>query len=123
MTGIMYVDAASYRLLSFDGKINNAYQTVEFSRLPSHIEYHIDYDYRSGYASVSKIHIQGGNDMLKYRTVVFKVDDADSLLAQKGYMESNLIPAINEIGFDPALWERYDILKRTEKEEQMFKNQ
>jgi len=118
ITGTLYVDAKEYRPLRFDGEVNNAFQRLDFQRTPTKLSFHMDYDYEQNCAVVSNISVEGGNAQMKYRTLLFCVDD-DTLSTKQVETQYNLLGTIDESGFDPKLWAKYDIVKRTREEEQV----
>ena len=117
LTGDIYVDAKTLRLLRFEGEVGNAYQTAFFSRQPAAIKFNINYDYSRGYAAVGNLAVQGGNKTLSYKLLLFGIQ-ADSLVqAGGGFVGDNIIDALSNAGYDSALWKKYDLIKRTEEEE------
>lgn len=118
ITGTLYVDAQTLRPLSFDGVVNNAYQRVDFFRRPTKISFYMSYDYTDGYAAVSHISVRGGNELMSYHIILFNVADSDLPKEKQVAMGANTLEAIYKVGADSTLWERYDIIKRTQEEEQ-----
>ncbi|MCR5434264.1 MAG: carboxypeptidase-like regulatory domain-containing protein [Bacteroidaceae bacterium] len=118
ITGTLYVDAKTCRAMSFDGVVNNAYQWVDFFRRPSHIKFHMDYDYTDGYAAVSNLSVNGGNEMMKYRILLFNVSDADLPQDNQVSMGSNTLDAVYRVGTDSTLWTK-EIILRTKQEEEI----
>lgn len=117
IVGTAYVDASTLRLLRFDGTVENAYQSVDFIRMPTDIRFRITYDYSQGFASVGGLSFEGGNDRMRYRGILFDVR-GDSLLAlQPRAVGFNILSAADDVGFDSTLWTRLDIVKRTAEEE------
>ena len=117
IVGTAYVDASTLRLLRFDGTVENAYQSVDFIRMPTDIRFRLTYDYSHGFASVGNLSFEGGNDRMRYRGILFNVRN-DSLLAlQPRAVGFNILSAANDAGFDSTLWTRLDIVKRTAEEE------
>ena len=117
LTGTTDVDAKNLRLLRFEGNVGNAYQWVNFQRTPTTIKFHMSYDYSRGYAAVSNIAVEGGNDRMKYRTLLFDIPDDDLFAKSSGYSGGNILYSVDVAGYDSTLWERYDIVKRTKEEE------
>ena len=119
LIGDIYVDAKTLRLLRFDGEVGNAYQTAFLSRQPSTIKFHIGYNYSRDFAAVENIAIQGGNKSLNYRLLLFGIQ-ADSLVQTGGgFVGDNIIDALSNAGYDSELWEKYDLIKRTEEEQRI----
>ncbi len=116
ITGTLFVNAENLHPLSFEGVVNNAYQRVDFFRRPTKISFYMSYDYTDGYAAVSHISVRGGNEMMSYRIILFNVADSDLPQEKQAAIGANTLEAIYKAGADPALWERYDIIKRTREE-------
>lgn len=119
ITGTLYVDAKTLRPLSFNGVVNNAFQRVDFFRRKTTIRFYMNYDYTDGYAAVSHLSVQGGNDLMNYRILLFNVPDSDLPQDNQALMKGNTLEAIDEAGADSTLWTRYDIVKRTRQEEEL----
>ncbi len=117
ITGDAYVDGGTMRLLRFEGEVGNAFQTVNSSRQPTSIKFHISYDYTKGYAAVSNIAVQGGNDAMRYKYLLFDAHADDLAAASGGIVGRNIIDNLTYAKYDSTLWERYDIVKRTKEEE------
>lgn len=117
MTGTLYADVQTCRPLRFDGIVNNMYQQVNLRRMPSNMRFHIGYDISEGCTQVSTISIQGGNDMMRYRSLLFNVSDEDLQGKEAGKTEDNLVSSIYDAGYDSTLWTKNDIVARTKDEE------
>ena len=117
IVGTAYVDAERLRLLRFDGMVENAYQRVDFIRMPTDIRFRLTYDYSPGYASVSNLSFEGGNDRMRYRGILFDIPNDSLLTVQPKAVGSNILSAADDAGFDSTLWSRLDIVKRTAEEE------
>ena len=117
LTGKIYVDAKNLRLLRFEGEVDNAYQRVNHLRLPTSIKFNMNYDYTDGYASVSNLSFEGGNEKMKYRSLLFSIQDDSLFTVPSGFSENNILYAVQDAGYDSTLWAKYDIVKRTEEEE------
>ena len=121
ITGRLFVDASTCRPLSFDGVVNNAYQYVDFVRRPTLIKFHLGYDYSDGYAAVSTLSVSGGNELMKYNILLFNVPDADLPSNKQVATTANTLVDIEEAGYDSTLWQRFDIVKRTQEEEEALR--
>ena len=116
--GTAYVDAKTLRLLRFEGNVDNAYMLYNLQRIPNTIKFHMNYDYSKGYPAVNNLAIEGGNELLQYRVLMFNVQD--SLYGESsGFVGNNIIEVIQNAGYDSQLWEKYDIIKRTAEEERV----
>ena len=120
LTGTAFVDAGTMRLLRFEGEVGNAYLTYNFFfRQPNAIKFHIGYDYTHNFAAVNNLAIEGGNVKMQYRILMFGIQ-ADSLVtAGGGFVDNNILNAVKNAGYDSTLWDKYDIVKRTEEEERV----
>jgi hypothetical protein len=99
--------------------VGNAYQWVNYQRLPSTIKFHINYDCTRGYAAVSNLAFEGGNKKMTYRTLLFNIQDDGLFATSSGYSGGNILYSVDEAGYDSTLWERYNIVKRTREEERI----
>ncbi|MBP3711157.1 MAG: carboxypeptidase-like regulatory domain-containing protein [Bacteroidaceae bacterium] len=121
--GTAYINAKTLRLLRFDGKVDNAYQSVNFQRTPTDINFCMNYDYSNGYAVVNYLSFKGGNEGMRYQGILYGIRD-DSLLVSLSVFEGdNIINTLGNAGFDEALWERLNIVKRTAEEEKKAHSQ
>ena len=57
LTGTLYVDALSQRLLRFNGKVQN----LQFQSLPTELKFHIDYRHTNGFTEVEQVLLEGEN--------------------------------------------------------------
>ena len=117
ITGTAFVDRNTLHLLRFEGEVNNAYQWVDDKRLPTSIKFQMSYDYSKGYASVGSLAVQGGNDEMSYRMLLFGIPADSLLMTSGGFVGKNIIDELKYAGYDESLWEEYNIVKRTREEE------
>ncbi|MBQ8455922.1 MAG: carboxypeptidase-like regulatory domain-containing protein [Bacteroidaceae bacterium] len=117
--GTAYVDARTLRLLRFEGNVDNAYMLYNFQRYPNAIKFHASYDYADGFPAVSNLAIEGGNELLQYRLLMFNIQDDDLPYESSGQVGDNIIDVIENAGYDSTLWARFDIVKRTAEEERI----
>ncbi|MBR6170206.1 MAG: carboxypeptidase-like regulatory domain-containing protein [Bacteroidaceae bacterium] len=118
ITGTAYVDADTYRLLRFDGSCNNFRVGYGwFIRFDTTIKFHLEYDYSQGAASVSHVAIQGGTEVSRYRALLFAIGPDKEIAEKMQSSDINMVSALRDAGYDSTLWAKYDIVKRTEKEE------
>ena len=117
MTGEAFVDAKTMRLLRFEGEVGNAFQRVNGRRMPTSIKFHMNFDYTKGYAAVNNIAVQGGNDAMMYRYLLFDAHADDLAAASGGFVGGNIIDNLTYAKYDSTLWEKYDIVRRTREEE------
>ncbi|MCF0197412.1 MAG: carboxypeptidase-like regulatory domain-containing protein, partial [Bacteroidaceae bacterium] len=117
LTGTIQVDAHTCRLLSFNGRVNNGVQRVDGKYKPSETFVHINYDYKQGYCAVSDLVVEGGNDEMHYKTLLYGLEsevDKDKHSVSAG---GNLIMDIASSAYDSTLWVKHDIIKKTTEEE------
>lgn len=117
--GTAYVDARTLRLLRFEGNVDNAYMLYNFQRYPNAIKFHVGYDYAGGFPAVSNLAIEGGNELLQYRLLMFNIQDDSLPYESSGQVGDNIIDVIENAGYDSTMWARYDIVKRTAEEERI----
>ena len=123
ITGQVYVEADTYRMLRFEGKVNNAYQWVNLERLPSDIRFHITYDHSKGYTSVANLAVEGGNELMRYHVIAFAVGEYKRVKKQQKQQvlaPYNILQDIDNTVCDSTLWTE-EIVRRTEEEERIFK--
>ena len=129
MVGTAYVRAADKCLLRFDGNVLYQFMQAGLSRVPEDIKFSMQYDYSRGFAELSSLSIEGGGEFqpnvlshlstLRYRTILFHIPN-DSLERQKEYrLETDMMAAVQKAGYDSQLWNRYEVIRRTEKEERI----
>ena len=116
ISGTACIDTETCRLLSFDGSCDNYFLKENGTYSPTSINFHIEYDYSAGAASVSHISISGESASIRYRALLFAVDNNQQ---QTERMQSifDFVDAIKEAGYDAKLWDEYDIVRRTREEE------
>ena len=117
ITGTAYVDAETCWLLRFDGSCNNCTVRMGIMSYPISIDFHIEYDYSQNVASVSNIAIQGSNDFMTYRVLLFAIEEDKQEGTVTKASGSDIVTALKEAGYDGSLWSKYDIIKRTKEEE------
>ena len=119
ITGTAYVDAETCRLLRFDGSCNNCTVRMGIMSYPISIDFHVEYDYGQDVASVSNIAIQGSNDFMYYRVLLFAIEEDKQEGMVTKASGTNIVTALKEAGYDGSLWSKYDIIKRTKEEERV----
>ena len=129
MVGTAYVRVADKNLLRFDGNILYQYMRSGLSRVPQEIKFSIQYEYSKGYAEISSLSIEGGGEFepnilshlstFKYRTILFKIP-GNLQDKKKGIKLGNeMMSVIKRADYDSDLWDKYDVIRRTEKEERI----
>ena len=119
IVGTAYVDTETCRLLRFDGSCINYFMRNELIQYPTSIDFHLEYDYSQGYASVSNLAISGGNALMLYHALLFALEEDKLQTEQIIGSGSNIVTALKDAGFDAKLWDEYDIVKRTKEEERV----
>ena len=116
LEGSLYVDAGTGRLLSFDCNIKNLAMRVNGQRAEAKVRVVVEYRHTTGFTEVFRVAANGESGEMKFRSLLFNVEGMKEAerLAQAG---SNLVEAIEDAGYDPELWSRYNIIKRTREEE------
>ena len=123
ITGHIYVEPNTYRMLGFEGRVNNAWQWVNLDRIPSDIRFHITYDHSRGYTSVANLAVEGGNELMRYHVIAFAVGEykgAKKQQKQQVLGPYNILQDIDNTVCDSTLWTE-EIVRRTEEEERIFK--
>ena len=120
ISGTAYVDAETCRLLRFDGSCNNYSVSYRpFESYPTTINFHVEYDYSQGAASVSHLAIHGGTNISSYRSLLFAIGEDELMKDGIWGTGSNIVSALQNAGYDSTLWAKYDIVKRTKEEEEV----
>lgn len=115
--GTLYVDADTYRLQHFDGVLLGMRQTFDGARRRMDLTFHVDYSHERNFTEVEHISFDGGSPQLSYHCLLFKVDKGQSHYDPLLITSTNLMRNIRDSGYDQSLWEKYDIVRRTEEEE------
>ena len=124
LSGTLYVDSASLRLLSFDGKLHGyalrlSYGNDEESRMtPLRMQFHVDYVYERGYAEVETIRCPIDYGHAVVRMMMFKLQDGRLPVRRRTSVQDNLFTAIKKAGIDDSFWTE-GIVLRTEEEERI----
>ena len=128
LSGTLYVDSASLRLLSFDGTLHGYslrlnYGNDEEPRLiPLQMQLHVDYGYERGYAEVETIRCTMGHGHTSVRMLMFNLQDDRLHVKRSIPVQGNLITAIKKAGDEAAYWTK-EIILRTEEEERIAQNE
>lgn len=128
MTGTLYVEKSTLRLLSFDGQAermmlyvskqqssnNNAY-------IPLTLRLHIDYEYKHGYPEIANLSMQTESGNFHARTMLFNMGRQDKRIRGSSMDEKdNLHKTIQRVGYDSTFWAKDEIIKRTEEERKII---
>jgi len=115
--GTLYVDAQTYGMLHFDGQLLGMRQVLDDIRMGMNLNFHIQFTHERGFTEVSHISFDGGNKILSYHCLLFKVDKYKEKSQTRELR--NLVTGIKGAGYEPSMWDKYDIVRRTEAEEQI----
>ena len=118
--GTLFVDAETYGVLHFDGEVLGMRQLFDGERMAMELTFHVDYSHERGYTEVTHISFDGGTPAVSYHCLLFKVDEGEK--GTEWVATANLVEAIKNAGYDGSLWDKYDIVKRTEEEERTAKS-
>ena len=116
LEGCLYVDVGTCHLLSFDCNIKNLAMRVYGKRAEAKVRVNVEYRHTNGFTEVFRVAANGGSGEMKFRSLLFNVEGIKEAERQT-QAGSNLVEAIEDAGYDPELWGRYDIIKRTQEEE------
>lgn len=120
--GTVYVDAKSYRVLSFEGKMRNMLLDVgvDFHSLSNAASptVRIIYNHDNGFTEVESAVAFMEVGKLKTRSVLFNMHDYPLPFDNLHQMKSDLISAIDESGYDSTLWSN-EVVRRTVEEQQL----
>ncbi len=127
MTGTLYVDRPTLRVLSFDGQVENVSIVLQHSQLesalnfPVSLGFHIDYRYDHGYPEVADLSMQVEVDHLMTRTLLFNVDGQALIKPKKvgAKVQENMLTSIREAGYDSIFWANTEVVKRTAEEDKI----
>ena len=119
IVGTAYVDTETCRLLCFDGSCKNYHMNIGLIPYSTTIDFHLEYDYGQGVASVSSLAVSGGNALMLYHVLLFSLDEDKLPTGKMKVSGSNIVTALKDAGFDARLWDEYDIVKRTKEEERV----
>ena len=125
MTGSLYVERKTLRVLAFDGKVDNL--KLVFSRrsklksditVPVVLNFHIDYRYDHDYPEVADLGMQITFDQFQTRTMLFNVEGLQLAKHKKEGTRAreNMLSSINEAGYDSVFWAQNEVIKRTAEE-------
>ena len=128
LSGCLYVDAATYRLLRFDGHFETLYMKIlgdiqALAEGDNHI--HIEFQHKNGYTEVAHSAQHMKTQKLTVRSIVFNVDEMEfpqlkgRKKRQRKIVGEDFKEAISTAGFDSIMWEHSGIVKRTAHEEQL----
>lgn len=139
VTGKLYVNAKTLKLLRFEGQVEDIKLSVKrFFFLKDiyslNIFINITFDNSKGYTKVSNMACTMQSDFMESKSILFNVDDIDLQTGkqiventEKGkkakykvpngkILDDDMLKTIKKAGFDKVLWEKSNIVKRTNEE-------
>ena len=130
MTGTLYADRTTLDPLSFEGTIENVRlnyhttSTMGLSGIPLTVHFHIEYDLEEGFPKVASLGMQANWEKLVMRSLLFNIDRQGGIATKESGtpVGENMIAAIDQAGFEPALWDNREVVVRTKQEEQIARN-
>ncbi|MBP5514954.1 MAG: hypothetical protein J6Y04_09310 [Bacteroidaceae bacterium] len=132
MTGTLYVDRSSLRVIAFDGKVENL--TMEFRRTelespltaPVTLNFHIDYRYDHDYPEVADLGMHVELEHFMSRTLVFNVEEQKNVKKSnrksRAAAGENMLTGIAQAGYDSVFWANNEVIKRTADEQRIAQN-
>lgn len=128
MSGVLYVDAASYELLKFDGAINGLKVLVSggdnanSSANDMTLSIHIDYRHDNGFTEVDHIAYTLKNDDITLNTIIANVEQMNLPFTYGLNVNKNIIETIAEAGINPEIADKTPVVMRTIEEESICAN-
>lgn len=142
LTGTLYIDAKTKRVLRFDGRVENlALDIVKdfyVESTPILSKININFSHDKGYTEISSIANSMSNGNVTVNSLLYNVDDlqlgvgdnskikrAKKKEIKKQAKDDNVLASIDDAGFDALLWKRSNIVQRTANEARIagFENQ
>ena len=130
MSGTLFVDAADYHLLAFDGQVEGI--ILDFNRTPSQqgfsiplkLNFHLMYRHDHGFPEVASLSIQAIKDDFMTRTILFNIEDSIHLGGrERGVLaRENMLTSIDKAGYDSILWTENEVVNRTEEEKRIIQD-
>lgn len=131
LTGTMYVDAKTYQVHSFDGKVEGLYLDVhkDFVRMysPINLDVHIKYRHDKKYTEIENISYTMKSGDVSTNAILFNVDGLSLKTSKKAkkqkVVSENMLMNIDDEEFDNILHANADIVKRTDEEAESAENE
>ena len=124
LTGDIYIDSETFRLLRFDGNIDLRLQVKRgnenitiYEQIPGTLKLHVNYKEDKGFTEVSDMSYQFLVDNLHVRSVLFNVEDYQFPLQDPVPIRGNILTAINKTKRSSTFVKEQNLIKRTEEEE------
>ena len=128
LSGTLYVDAATCRLLRFDGTVMGLVMYMKLADLseayiPTDFSLHVDYRHDRGFTEVDNITFRIVSEDVEVNTTMVNVDDYNLPMSWGVAIKNNILRTINEAGYNAELSKQYDFVQRTEDEETLASGQ
>ena len=121
LTGKLYVEAKTLKLLRFEGIIPSLGMEVTNQRVDGQtivdLLVNADYTHEDGYAKVANISATIFNEGFKSHALLYRMDTLSIATRGKKKVKENLLKTIDKVGDDSPLWVNPNIVLRTGKEE------
>ncbi len=121
LTGKLYVEAKTLKLLRFEGIIPSLGMEVTNQRVDGQtivdLLVNADYTHEDGYAKVANISATIFNEGFKSHALLYRMDTLSIATKGKKKVKENLLKTIDKVGDDSPLWVNPNIVLRTGKEE------
>lgn len=133
LTGTLYIDAKTKKVLRFDGEVENIeLQTIKdfyvrSARIVSKVK--INFTHENGFTEVASIANSMTDGIVTLNSILYNVDDlhlgtedtnktkrAKKKTIKKLSEGDNMLTSIDDAGFDALLWQRSNIVQRTTRE-------
>ncbi len=127
LVGRLYVNAATYQPLRFEGEVTDMYLEVTRNKTritrPVRMKVNIIYRHTGGYSEIDDISCEIGEGDLHTQTILHNVSNLDIKFGKAKAVRENMLSAMDAAGFDATLWEHAGIVQRTEYEERLARQQ
>ena len=121
LTGKLYVEAKTLKLLRFEGIIPSLGMEVTNQRVDGQtivdLLVNADYTHEDGYAKVANISATIFNEGFKSHALLYRMDTLSIATRGKKKVKENLLKTIDKVGDDSPHWVNPNIVLRTGKEE------
>lgn len=125
LDGTLYIDRKLCRLLRFDGQLHGLqillYDQAREQHFFTDIDYsmHVDYRHDHGFTEIANMSGVITKDSVRIRQLLYNLGDKKLVFSKSVRVGENMMHAIDQVGFDSALWTNNNIVKRTQDEERI----
>ena len=121
LTGNLYVDAKTLKILRFEGKIPSLGMQVTNRKVDGltivDISVNTDYTHEDGFPKVANISATISKEGFNSHALLYRIDSLSVSTKGKKKVKSNLLRTIDKVGDISLLWVNPNIVLRTDKEE------